>query len=85
MAVNAIIRVSFQTNVTANQAVNSALVGHPQNATGTGPFTRVGTAAYSVTGGGDAAVGGALATLGAELSTHAASLDFLSVSLVRVP
>lgn len=84
MAVDSIVRVSFQTNVAANQAVNSALVGHPQNATGTGPFTRVGTAAFSVNGGNDAAVGSALAMLGAAISTHSADLDFLSISLVKV-
>jgi hypothetical protein len=85
MSVSSIVRVSFQTNVTANQAVNSALVGHTQNAQGPGPFTKVGTAAYTVTAGNDSAVAAALADLGKAIASNAADLDFLSVSLVRVP
>jgi hypothetical protein len=83
MAVDAIVRVSFQTNVPANQAANTALVGHAQNAQGPGPFTRVGTAAYSCNAGADADVMAALAALGQALAAHAATVDFVSVSLVR--
>jgi hypothetical protein len=83
MSVTAIIRASFQSSVQANQAVNSALVGHAQNAQGPGPFTRVGTAAFTVTQGNEAAVGQALAALGQAVATHAAALDFLAVTVVR--
>jgi hypothetical protein len=83
MAVDAIVRISFQSNVYANQATNQALVGHAQNASGSGPFTRVGTAAYSVNGGADVAVGRALAELGQTLSTFATDLDFAAITLVR--
>jgi hypothetical protein len=83
MPVSAIVRVSFQSSVQANQATNSALVGHPQDATGTGPFARVGTAVYTVNLGNEAAVGQALADLGQAVAAHSQTLDFLSVSLVR--
>ena len=83
MAVDAIVRVSFQTNVQANQAANSALVGHTQNAQGTGPFTRVGTAAYGCNGANDVDVTASLAALGAALAQFATYVDFVSISLVR--
>ena len=83
MAVDAIVRVSFQTNIPANQAANSALVGHTQNANGPGPFVRVGTAAYSCHAGADVEVLSALAALGQALAANAATVDFVSVSLVR--
>jgi hypothetical protein len=84
MPIDAIVRVSFESNVNANQAVNRALVGVPQGAHGPGPFSKVGTAVYSVHGGNEVAVGAAIAELGAALAGHAATLDFFSVSLVRV-
>ena len=83
MPFTAIVRVSFQSSVQANQATNSALVGHAQNTTGPGPFARVGTAVFTVTQGNDAAVGQALASLGQAVATYSGTLDFLSVSLVR--
>ena len=83
MAVDAIVRVSFQTNIPANQAANYALVGHTQNTNGPGPFVRVGTAAFSCNAGSDADVMNALAALGQALAAHSATVDFVSVSLVR--
>ena len=83
MPVDAIVRVSFQTNVPANQAVNNALVGHPTKATGTGPFQRVGTAAYACSNAPENPVLGALAAVSQALQQHAAVLDFFSVSFVR--
>jgi len=83
MPVDAIVRVSFQTNVQANQAANNALVGHTQNATGPGPFERVGTAAYACSNAADAAVGASIASLGQALQQHATTVDFVSISLIR--
>lgn len=83
MPVDAIVRLSFQSNTSANQAANQALVGHTQNSAGPGPFVRVGTAAYSVNGGNETAVGQALADLGKALSDFATDLDFVSISLLR--
>lgn len=83
MAIDAIVRVSFQTHVPANQAANRALVGDPQAATGTGPFERVGTAAYACTNQPDRAVGNAIADLGSALQQFADKVDFVSVTLVR--
>ena len=85
MAFDAIIRVSFQSSPAANQAANQALVGHAQDAEGTGPFRRIGTALYSMNAGRDEDVATALAALGTALSEHASELDFVSVSLARVP
>jgi hypothetical protein len=83
MPVDSIIRVSFQTNPQANQAANTALVGHTQNASGPGPFARVGTAAYSCSNAPELAVGSAIAQLGNALKDFASDLDFVSISLVR--
>lgn len=84
MPVDAIVRVSFQSNVQANQAANAALVGHQSQSTGTGPFQRVGTAAYSCAGGDDQSVAQAIAQLGGVLSSHHDAVDFVSISYVKV-
>lgn len=81
MAIDAIVRVSFQTNTAANQAANSALVGHAQNPTGPGPFARVNTAVYSAQAKPDADVVQALAALMMVVGQPGAALDFLSISL----
>lgn len=81
MAVDSIVRVSFQTNPSANQAVNQALVGHAQDPTGSGPFTRVGTAAYTCRGGAEVAVMSALDQLGRALSKFAVDVDFVSITV----
>lgn len=83
MSIDAIVRVSFQTNPSANQAANQALVGHAQNAQGTGPFERVNTAVYSAHSKPDADVLQALSTLMTVISQPNVALDFLSVSLTR--
>ena len=83
MPIDAIVRVSFQTSVTANQAANTALVGHAKNATGSGPFSRIGTAVYSCSNAGELPVALALAALGQTLSTHATSIDFVSITMAR--
>ena len=83
MAIDAIVRVSFQSATRANQAANSALVGHLQNATGTGPFRRINTAVYQCSGAPDAEVGKSLALLGEALQTFSARIDFLSITMVR--
>jgi hypothetical protein len=79
----AIVRTSFQTDSTANQEVHDALVGTPQS--GPGPFRRVNTAVYLATGEPDNAVLRALADLVSVLDQHHSTVDFLSVSLTRVP
>ena len=83
MPIDAIVRVSFQANVNANQAANQALVGHVQNANGPGPFARVGTALYAVRDGADNVVGNSLADLGMALSQFSAHIDFVSISMYR--
>ena len=83
MAINSIVRVSFQSNVHANQSANNALVGHTQNSTGSGPYERVGTAVYSCCGATELSVAQALAGLGQTLSTYAADMDFVSITVVR--
>lgn len=83
MAVDAIIRVSFQTSVKAHQAVNKALVGHPQNASGSGPFSRVNTAVFSCNNAADDAVDAALRRMLVALAEYQQKVDFLSVTLTR--
>ena len=83
MPVDAIIRVSFQSDVEANQDVNEALVGHKQEPTGSKPFSRVNTAVYSCTNGDDEPVKNALASFVRAVNWHTHSLDFLSVSLTK--
>ena len=63
MAIDAIVRASFQTHVKGNQAVNKALVGHTQDPTGTGPFERVNTQVFVASARPDADVHAALASL----------------------
>ncbi len=83
MPADSIVRVSFQSNVPANQAANTALVGAPEAQTGTGPFEKVGTAAYSAAQASEIDVATSLAALGNALLHHANSIDFLSISVVR--
>lgn len=83
MAINAIVRVSFQSSTNANQATNNALLGHAQNPTGSGPFARVGTAVYTCNGAAELPVAQALASLGQALVTYADGIDFVSVTIVR--
>jgi hypothetical protein len=83
MPVDSIIRVSFQSNIGAGQAVNRALVGHADKSAARGPFKRVATAVYSCSDGSDLEVGEAIAQLGSVLQDYATSLDFVSISLVR--
>ena len=83
MAVDAIIRVSFQSDPQANQDVNEALVGHKQEATGQRPFERVNTAVYSCVGAADQSVEDALKAFVRAIGWHRHSLDFLSVTLTK--
>lgn len=83
MPFDAIIKVSFNSDVRANQAVNKALVGHPQNTSGPGPFSRVGTAAYSCRDASDSDVALALVELSNALLNSHQVLDSVSVQLVR--
>lgn len=83
MAMDAIVRISFESNVYANQAANKALVGHATWARRTGPFERVGTALYQCRQANDHEVGEALERLGTALKEYSHSLDFVSISLVR--
>jgi hypothetical protein len=83
MAVDAIVRIGFQSSVLANQAANQALVGHTQNATGPGPLQRVNTAVFEVLMGADADVLKALQALNEVMVNHAGLVDFFSVSLTR--
>ena len=83
MPIDAIIRVSFQSEVPANQAANKALVGHQSNATGNGPFQRLNTAAYVCYQAPDADVHQSLHALFSAINTHSAVLDYLSVSMTR--
>lgn len=83
MPVDAIVRVSFQSNVKANQEVNLALVGHRQEPAGSGPFQRVNTALFECIEKPEIAVATALRDLGNTVLNHAEVLDFMSVTVVR--
>ena len=83
MPVDAIVRVSFQSSSAANQSANNALIGHTQNKTGPGPFTRVSTACYACSDANEAAVAASLASLGQALTVHAAVIDYVSISMVK--
>jgi hypothetical protein len=76
MAVDAIVRVSFQSNSAAHKAAHHALVG-------AGPFTKTNTAVYACNQEPDADVARALAGLGQTLVTYAPDVDFVSITLVR--
>jgi hypothetical protein len=86
MPFDAIVRVSFNGgDPRRNQAANRALVGHAQDAAGSGPFIRTATAAYSCQNGELGDIGKALGELGQALSEHAEFLDFATVTLVQRP
>lgn len=83
MAIDAVVRISFQSVPEANQSANRALVGVSQGDEGPGPFRRVATAAYSCFAGEDMAVASAIASLGNVIAEYGAQLDFVSISLVK--
>lgn len=83
MAVDCLVRVSFQTEPAANQAINEALVGDRQAAVGAGPFQRVNTAMYRVVAGRDADVLTAINRLAAEVNNHWDVLDFFGISMTK--
>jgi hypothetical protein len=76
MAVDAIVRVSFESDSLAHGDVRKALEWE-------GPFHKVNTAVYECLAAPDADVIAALAALGAALTRHATTIDFLSVTLTR--
>jgi hypothetical protein len=80
MAVDAIVRVSFQGRTKANRAANQALVGDHQRRISCRPFTRANTACYVVNKGKDVDVFEALTEL---LNVaRQPGLDFLSITAV---
>jgi len=81
--IDSIVRVSFQTQAEANQAVNSALVGHPQHKSGPGPFRRIGTAVYSCSDADELQIAQAVSKLFAALSEHAIKIDFVSITMAH--
>ena len=83
MPVDAIVRVSFQSNIEANQAANEALVGTVQGNQGARPFTKVGTAAYTCSNAPSQEVGQSISDLGDTLNNYANDIDFVSVSLAH--
>lgn len=73
---NAIVRVSFQSSVTLTQQVNKLLVGHAQNASHTGVFTRISTGTFASRDGADPeAVGNALASVFSVIATNTGTVD----------
>ena len=80
MSINSIVRVSFQSNINANQAVNKALVGHAQNSSGPGPYKRVGTAVFVCDSDHDGEVANAFAKLNQTITQFHDSIDFMSIS-----
>ncbi len=83
MVIDAVVRVSFQSETEANQAVNNALVGHPQDATGNGPFTKEGTALYRCTGTEDDDFKKALSQLVQAVNSHIYALDHVFLYITR--
>lgn len=83
MAVTAIVRVSFQSVVEANQAVNKALVGVNQGDTGPGPFAKAGTAVYCCSDADSMEVANAISELGLAIGKHGADLDYASINIVK--
>ena len=85
MPIDAVVRVSFNSDVKANPAVNEALVGRKQGDIGSGPSFKLGTAFYSCADQADADVAKAIAALGRALIGHAHSLYHCFLSMVRRP
>ncbi len=83
MAVDSIVRVSFQSVVEANQAANSALVGVNQGNVGPRPYEKIGTALYSCSNADEQDVANSLADLGHALATYAPTIDFVSITVAR--
>tara|TARA_R100000988_G_scaffold11065_1_gene6003 strand:- start:7 stop:312 length:306 start_codon:yes stop_codon:yes gene_type:complete len=81
MPIDAIVRASFQSHVKGNQAVNRALVGHAQDAVGTGPFERVNTQVFVASAKPDADIHAALDSLIEAIGAHSSKLDYLSLTV----
>jgi len=84
--INAIVRVSFQSDPEANQLASETLTGH-RMATTSLPFTKLlNTAVYHCQAGSDHAVLSAVAALLTRLRNEKADVvDYVSITLVRLP
>lgn len=84
--IDAIVRVSFQSEPTANQSANEALTGDKM-AGGSGPFIKrkESTALFHCPAGDDAEVLEALNRLVAALKHYSSVTGFVSITLVRLP
>lgn len=76
MPIDAIVRLSFQTNSQANQEAQRAI-------TSSGVFQRVNTAVFSTSKGDDEKVQAALEQLLGVLKNHSSTIDFVSLTLTR--
>jgi hypothetical protein len=83
MPIDAIVRVSFQSNSNAIQATRIALVGDATNTTGPGPFKREGTAAFLCSEANEAKVAKAMSDFTQVLAQYALSIDFISITILR--
>jgi hypothetical protein len=77
------IKVSFQSNPRANQAVNRALVGHHANAQGPGPYERIGTGSYAAIDPDPQEQAEAFAEFHRALDEFDDSLDSYSINVMR--
>lgn len=82
MAVDALIRVSFESNADASNAARRNLTGTQLANTPETPFQKLGSSAYSAMNASDADVAAAIAALAQTITSHS-SLDFLSISVIR--
>ena len=77
----AIITISFQSKVAANQAMHEALTGVKQGHSGPGPFRKPGTACYTAVGADKTAILIAIQKAVAAAMEHADALDSILISM----
>lgn len=83
--IDAIVRVSFQSDSTANQEASRTLTGD-RFGNGPGPFrTGPNTALYHCPAGADAAVLDSLRDFLAAMRNKANVVDYISITLIRLP
>lgn len=82
--IDAVVRVSFQSEPKGNQAANEALTGDAMGK-GTTPFVKRGknTALYHCQAGADQDVLAAVSTLMEKLKAFATKLDYVSITVIR--
>lgn len=79
---DSIVKISFESDATANNAARTALTGGITPSYSR-PFTHVGTGSYSAQSVGGSDLADAMTRLAKVLDTHSSSIDSVSIQIVK--